>query len=256
MGTKLQKISRTIRDIFGSNRYKLEVFPVPGGKKAPFAVICPGGGYTLVMSVIEGEPYARALNKLGYTAFVLRYQTRKKGRFPAPMDDLAKAIHEILENAKKWNVETEGYSVWGSSAGAHLTACFGTKELGYAHYGLPKPAALILCYPVVTMGNHAHKYSRENILGKQPDEAKIAATSVEKNITPSYPPTFLWNSLEDTEVEPVNSQLLADALKAEGILHEYIQFKSGKHGCGLAVGTPCESWFKQAVDFWERAIKR
>lgn len=129
---------RGAHDIF-TNKYELEYFPAPGGGKKPFALICPGGGYRFVMSCIEGEPYARALNEKGYTAFVLRYRTRKKGRFPAPQQDIARGVREILENAEKYEVQKEGYSVWGSSAGGHLAAGFGTKEYGYLHFGLPKP---------------------------------------------------------------------------------------------------------------------
>lgn len=84
---------QAIRDFWGKNEYHLTAFPVK--HKAPFALICPGGGYGMVCSFVEGKPYAKALNKLGYSAFVLRYRTKDKARFPAPMDDLARAVDYI-----------------------------------------------------------------------------------------------------------------------------------------------------------------
>ena len=167
---------RGAQDIF-TNKYELEYFPAPGGGKKPFALICPGGGYRFVMSCIEGEPYARALNEKGYTAFVLRYRTRKKGRFPAPQQDIARGVREILENAEKYEVQKEGYSVWGSSAGGHLAAGFGTKEYGYLHFGLPKPGVLILCYPVITMGKQTHPGSADNLLGKKAPAEEMGKAS-------------------------------------------------------------------------------
>ncbi|MFT8394440.1 MAG: alpha/beta hydrolase [Liquorilactobacillus ghanensis] len=249
----IKKKFRIFPIIFGRNEYKLEYYPVKTKKKAPFAIICPGGGYTLVMMGTEGEDYARALNKRGYAAFVLKYRIRKKALFPAPLDDLARAIREVLENADRLHLDRNNYSIWGSSAGGHLAACFGTETIGFKHYQLPKPTALILCYPVVTMGEHAHKYSRAMILGKNPNSEQADLLSVEKNITPSYPPTFLWNSMADQEVEPINSKLLADALVEKDVKNKYISFKSGKHGIGLGLGTPCETWFDDALRFWKEA---
>lgn len=246
---------RGAHDIF-TNKYELEYFPAPGGGKKPFALICPGGGYRFVMSCIEGEPYARALNEKGYTAFVLRYRTRKKGRFPAPQQDIARGVREILENAEKYEVQKEGYSVWGSSAGGHLAAGFGTKEYGYLHFGLPKPGVLILCYTVITMGKQTHPGSADNLLGKKAPAEERRRLSLEYWVTENYPPTFLWNSEADELVPPVNSELLAKALRDNGIPHEYVRYKTGAHGIGLGTGTECEGWFELAVAFWEQNRKQ
>ena len=47
-----------------------------GRSGAPFAVISPGGGFSYVGSVHEGFPYAEAISRKGYNAFVLRYRAR------------------------------------------------------------------------------------------------------------------------------------------------------------------------------------
>lgn len=248
---KLVVLQKFFRNIFGSNHYELKAFPVPGTEKKPFAVVCPGGGYACVVSIKEGDFYAQALNKQGYPAFVLRYRTRRKGRFPAPLDDLAQAIRDIRANSEQWNIDTEHYSVWGCSAGGHLAACFGTQLMGYAQYKLPKPDTIILSYPVITMGKDTHLGSRNNLIGKHPTNAQIAMTSVEQHITSEYPPTFLWNSCTDAVVAPANSQLIANALKQSGVKYLHHEFQTGEHGCGLAIGTECEPWFMEAVNFWK-----
>lgn len=236
-------------DYYGPNRYKLYPYLMP--QKAKFAVICPGGGYGTVCSFSEGKPYAKRLNELGYSAFVLRYRTRKKGRYPAPMDDLARAVKYILENSEKLNVETGGYSVWGSSAGGHLAASFGTQNMGYAHYGLPKPAALVLTYPVISMEDYGHPGSAKNLLGKGCSRALVDETSVEKQLWPGFPPTFVWSCWHDGTVDCRNSQMLAEGLAKQGVLHKLMLFDDGKHGSGLATGTTAETWFSNAIEFWE-----
>lgn len=238
------------------NEYELECFPadrscLPLGKKPRFALICPGGGYSCVMSVIEGAPYARALNQRGYAAFVLRYRCRELARGGAPVEDIARAVREILDQADGLGIDPDGWSLWGSSAGGHAAGCFATEELGWKRFGLPAPAALVLAYPVVTMGDPTHVGTRDNLLGKTATAAEIARWSVEAQVTDAFPPTFVWNSEADETVPPVNSLLLAKALAAHGVPYEYLRFSSGRHGCGLDLGGPCESWFDRAVAFWE-----
>ena len=52
-----------------------------GKPGAPFAVISPGGGFSYVGSIHEGFPYAAAISKQGYNAFVLKYRV---GRWRRP----------------------------------------------------------------------------------------------------------------------------------------------------------------------------
>ena len=239
-------------DFWHGRGYGLKEYVIRDGKKHPFALICPGGGYSMVCSFVEGAPYAKALNERGYSAFVLYYHCGKGAKYPAPQDDLVKALRYILDHADTYQVETEGFSVWGSSAGGHLAAIFGTKELGFFHYGLPKPAALVLSYPVITMGADTHSGSRKNLLGGHPSQAEIDLYSVEKQISPDYPPTFVWCGSADRLVNPNNSRELAKTLKANGVARQFIEYPGVDHGVGLGKGLNCEPWFDQAVRFWER----
>lgn len=239
-------------DFWRGKGYGLKEYVIHDGKKHPFALICPGGGYEMVCSFVEGAPYAKRLNELGYSAFVLYYRCGRNAAFPAPQDDLARALRDIFSRADELNLDMEAYSVWGSSAGGHLAATFGTEAIGYAKYGLPKPGALILSYPVITMGEDTHDGSRKNLLGESPTEEMIQLTSVQKQVTANYPPTFLWCGSADHVVAPANSQMMADALKGSGVQHQFISYPGVEHGVGLGEGLACEPWFQKAVSFWEQ----
>jgi hypothetical protein len=81
---------------------------VKGGEpNAPFAIICPGGGFSYVVSIHEGFPHALEMSKKGYNAFVLQYRV---GGADVACEDLAAALR----------VDTKDYSVCGSSAGARM----------------------------------------------------------------------------------------------------------------------------------------
>lgn len=255
-----RSISSRIREYFDTNRenaYGLKAYRLKDGKPHPVAIICPGGGYRRVCSFVEGHPYAKKLNAMGYHAFVVYYRVNVLARYPAPQDDLARAVREIHSHAKEWNLDMEGYSVWGSSAGGHLAAGFGTENMGYARYDLPKPGALILVYPVVTMGEKAHPGSRKFLLGENPCQEQIRFASIEQQVTPAYPPTFLWWGDSDGTVDPDNSRMLKAALEEENNIPCVCREYAGvDHGIGIGRGLPCEGWFENAVAFWEEQRKK
>lgn len=246
---------RAAADFWRPNRYELKEYVIRDGKKHPFALICPGGGYGMVCSFVEGRPYAEALNELGYSAFVVYYGVKKKARYPAPQQDVARALRDILSRADELNLDTRGYSLWGSSAGGHLAASFGTQNMGYAVYDLPRPGALILTYPVITMGDLTHAGSRDNLLGSAPTQEQIRFASVEQQVTSDYPPTFVWCGTADKTVAPDNSQMLAQALEVNGVPYQIRRYPGVDHGVGLGKGLACEPWFQEAVAFWEQQRK-
>ena len=246
-------VRQSVKDIFLSkNEYRLvDDYVLRDGKKHPFALLVPGGGYSMVCSFIEGVPFAKKLNAMGISAFILYYHVRKKALYPAPMDDLARAVRAILDHVEKYNVEKENYSVWGASAGGHLAASFGTENMGYRKYGLPKPGALILSYPVISMDPAiTHKVTHDNLLGKSASKKMEELTSVEKHVDKDYPDTFIWCSKSDKVVPFVNSLALIRALQDHGIREEHLIVDDTDHGVGPGTGTPAEGWIEKAVKFW------
>ena len=93
------------------------LFYFRGAKKAPFAVVCAGGGFQYVASLHESLPHALELSRRGFNAFTLQYRTES---LEAACEDLAAAITWIFAHAEELNVGTECYSLWGSSVGAHV----------------------------------------------------------------------------------------------------------------------------------------
>lgn len=246
-------IQQSIKDLFFTpNKFRLDDrFVIRDGKTHPFAILVPGGGYTVVCSFSEGVPVAKKLNQQGISAFIVYYRTRKKAAFPAPMEDLATAVRYVLDNAEKYHLDVNNYSVWGGSAGGHLTALFGTETVGYAKYNLPKPGALVLAYPVITMEREkTHSISHDNLLGKDADAEMEALTSAERQVTKNYPRTFIWCSEDDDVVDPDNTRRMAEALKKAGVPSVCKVYQGVAHGAGPATGTAAEGWMEEAASFW------
>ncbi len=248
---KFSEILQRIYDSYRPNRYALKSYLINDGRCHPFAIICPGGGYNSVCSFVEGKPFAKALNKLGYHAFVVYYRTKEKARYPHPQEDLKRAVEEVFAHAQEWRLDTDSWSIWGSSAGGHLAASYCSEN-----WGTPKPSALVLVYPVITMGENTHNGSRDNLLGKNTSEDMIEKLSVEKHINSDYPPSFMWYGTADNTVAPLNTKMLAQALEEVGVPYKVEEYNGIGHGAGLAKGTVADGWFEHAVEFWESVSER
>lgn len=237
-------------DLDGKAMTGLAAFPLE--KKSKFVVICPGGGYGALCSLLDGYSYARELNAMGYAAFVVGYRVAPHTQ-PMPQEDLAQAVRFILDHAEQFRLDRRDYCVMGFSAGGHLAGSFGVADLGYGAYGLPKPGALFLSYPVITMGKLAHMGSRINFLGQpdQDDPALIHRWSLEERVTGDYPPTFLWQCEGDPLVGIANSRLMAQALRRWGVRHKYETFDYPSHGLPVDAEEYAKSWLQRAVAFWE-----
>ena len=225
------------------------------GQNAPTVLICPGGAYKFISNHNEGKPFAEKLNAHGYNAFVLFYSVGfGNGRFPYPLQDVARAAQFIKSKAKELNINADGISLMGSSAGGHLCAFFASQyknfegEYNGEFYSL-KPQSLVLCYPVITMRELTHKLSRYIFLGFFSGKAERERASVELNITGDYPPAFVWHNKDDATVDVRNSIMFQKALDEKGVKNELHLYETGGHGIGLAKRKEAEGWIEKAMAF-------
>ena len=225
-------------------------------REAPFVLIMPGGGYGDVCSLIEGYSTALKFNALGVHALIVNYSVGKIANCTDPADDVAEALRFALAKREEWKLR-ESYAVCGFSAGGHLAACWGTDALGYRRYGLPRPEAVILAYPVVTAGSATHPGSMKRLFGKRAKEEELYELySVEKQVTADYPPTFLWQCKGDTVVPFANSLLMVEALEKCGVPHLFMPVEGTAHGWGAGVGTAASGWIGKAFAFWKNAQEK
>ncbi len=232
------------------------------GKNAPTVLVCPGGAYKFVSDSNEGKPFAEKLNARGYNAFVLFYSVGSgNGRYPYPLKDVARAMQFIKSKATELQINADEISLMGSSAGGHLCAFFGVQyerfesEYDGIEYSL-KPKAIVLTYPVITMGELTHKLSRKIFLGSFSGKTEREGASVNLQVTKDYPPTFMWHNKDDQSVPVENSIMLHEALENLGVKNEMHLYETGGHGIGLAEGKDAEGWIEKAIDFLDSVYER
>lgn len=240
-------------------------------EKRPVILMCPGGGYEMT-SDREAEPMAMQFLAMGYHVAILRYSVCP-ARYPAALLQVAESVLYLKEHADEYHIDPEKIVVQGCSAGGHLAANYGiawnspflTKLMGMEND--PERlcvAGLLLCYPVITSGEKAHEESFRNLLGEQYEEKK-EELSLENQVTPDTPPTFLWHTATDETVPVENSLYFFQACLQQGVSAELHIYPVGGHGLSLAneetcrangigVQKECQSWIGLAQNWLEEIL--
>lgn len=241
--------------------------------KRPLVLVCPGGGYGRT-SDREAESMALQFLAMGYHAAVLRYSCAP-AKYPTALMELASSMALLRRKAEEWHIDADRIVVQGCSAGGHLAASLGmfwdedflAEGIGLAatEHELLRPNAMILCYPVITSGEFAHRGSFANLLGDR--EAELGEKmSLEKQVSEKTPKAFIWHTFADQSVPVENSLLLVSALRRAGIPTEFHMYPKGAHGLALAnyltatsdgraIQPECTSWIQLAHTWMEHIFE-
>lgn len=236
------------------SRDHAELYYFPADRpNAKYAVVLSGNALIYSGSVRGGMSTAWELHKKGYAVFSLRYRIGWEAGDNAPVEDLARAIRLITDNADQFGVRTEDYALVGYSSGGQISGIFAEKELGYGKYGVPKPGALLLAYPINNFNEAKPAY---NILldgGTGFDH--YYEYNISDCVSPDYPPTYFWYSENDTVLKLFNywrqGPALKKALEKNGVPYEVHVYKNAPHGTGVGAGLDSEGWLDDAAAFWE-----
>lgn len=198
------------------------LFFFKGNPGERFAVCNAGGAFAYVVAMHDSFPHALELSKQGYNAFALIYRPGAQ----TACEDLARAIQFIFEHAEELEVNTDGYSLWGGSAGARMAAWVGSY--GTAAFGaeeLPQPAAVIMQYTGL------NEYSEDD------------------------PATFVTVGESDGIANWRVMKARLDGMSSLGIDTEFHSYPGISHGFGLGTGTVAEGWIDEAIAFWQKQME-
>ena len=199
------------------------------------------------------------LHEMGYAAFILNYRVGRELKDNANYQDLVRAVQYITAHAGELQVDPEDYALMGFSSGGQLCAIFGTGRMGYKNYGLPKPGALLLAYPILN-----YVYGKPILFylydGARPGDHLAPGDyyyNIELNaeVTPDFPPTFHWFGKNDLTLgmicTPLQGPAFDRALEGCGVPHRMQVYDKAPHGSGTGTGTDAAGWLYDAVSFWE-----
>ena len=189
-----------------------------GFKDEPFAIVSAGGGFSYVAALHDSLPQAAEISRHGYNAFALIY------RPDHPYEDLARAIAYVHDRAEELGVSENGYSLWGGSAGARMSAVLGNEQYLdelIGGKGIPQASAVVMQY------------------------TGYSATSPYD--APTYANVGTNDGIANWRVMQSRTEVLTNRY---GIPTEFHVYEGLSHGFGIGKGTVAEGWVDDAIDFW------
>lgn len=218
---------------------------LPESDARPAVLIFGGGAYKHIIAK-ERDPIAMAYLHYGFNAFVLHYSTTESSEGSPKVSeeevmehsliDAKAALNYLKDNAKALNIDKNRIAVVGFSAGGNLA-------LRLSVLTDVKPCALVLGYPAV-----------ETVTGLKESDKIL------DHINQTTPPTFLFHTVYDSMVSPVNSLKLAIRLAEEKVPFETHIFPTGDHGLALGientgdVNRDVAKWHKLSVRFLQNVF--
>ena len=242
-----------------TSRDGVELYYMPTENAQPnqkYVLVIGGNAIVVSAEIREGISTAWNLHEMGYPVFVLRYRIGIKATNNAPLEDVARAVQYITEHAEQFGVRAQDYAILSYSSGGQISGLFGTDAVGYKNYGLPKPGAMLLGYPVNTFREFEPLYNV--LLDTGVCQQRYYKMTLSDYITPDYPPTYHWCGKNDLTLMSMcwwaQGPVLEKALARNGVAHIYHVYDNAPHAVGAGKGTDAEGWLNEAVAFWEEQV--
>lgn len=216
------------------SRPTLTIYP-SGKSHAPAVIVAPGGGYSYMVVDKEGAEIAEWLNKLGITAFLLRY--RVPDNRAGALQDMQRAISLVRSNAAEWKVDARRIGAIGFSAGGHLAAVAST-QFGKRSYDPVDAVDKVSARPDFAMLIYPAYLEKDG---------KVAP---ELDLTAKIPPTLIV-STEDDKNFVAGCKIYHAALDAAKHSNQFLLYPTGGHGYGLRSDKDVRVW-PEAASGWLR----
>lgn len=210
-------------------------------------ILCPGGAWHMIAIENEGYEVARWLNKMGVTAFVLKYRTvhvltddpiketmdkypddshsdrlneESKSLIALAIADGKAAVTYVRQHAAEYGIATDRIGLMGGSSGGTIAAA-----IAYNHTAANRPDFVVPLYPYVT--------------------------SLTKSTVPTdVPPMFITAATDDQigfNMDCVDLYKVWVLSKHSAELHIY---SKGGHGFGMGKqGLPSDTWIDRFGDW-------
>ncbi len=217
-------------------------------KPAPVMVFIHGGGWR-GGSKKDIPRFLTKANADGWLALVsVEYRFTDVAPHPAQVDDCARAIQFLRQNAKEWNLDPDRIGVTGGSAGGHLSAYIALQndeakptskdpvERQSSRVSFAIPFAGPTDWGLLGTVKHDHPAYRQ-LLGYEPGTPADKMSPEKKKdvsplqfVSPDDPPILIVHGDADKIVPIEHARVLDTALEKAKVSTELFIVKGGNHG--------------------------
>ncbi len=217
------------------NELKLQLYQNKSTKRQPCVIVVHGGAWD--SGNYEQLPELNTiLANENITVAAINYRLAPNYKFPAPIEDLTKAVAFLKTNSKNFNINPDNIFLLGRSAGGQISLCTGCilgKEAIKGIIAYYTPADLVWGY--AAPGNPWILDSRkvlENYLGGTYNEVPENYTNATASNIVSYntPPVLMIHGKRDEMVAYDHNTRLIKHLKKWEIPHFLVTLPWATHG--------------------------
>ncbi|MBR1218559.1 alpha/beta hydrolase [Bradyrhizobium sp. U87765 SZCCT0131] len=128
----------------------------PVGQEGPLPVVLylHGGGWRVGSRTDRERDRQIPLARLGFAVVSADYRLSGDARFPAQLDDSARALRWILGNGDAVGLDVSRVAVAGASAGAHLAALLALAGADGEGLPIPPVQAIVSWFPVTDVAGY------------------------------------------------------------------------------------------------------
>ena len=197
--------------------------------------------------------WAPALLQAGYTVFAINHRATPRFHYPAPVEDLQRAIRFVRHNAKRFGIDPARLGATGGSSGGHLVglaAMLGAPGISDDPDPVNKQAATLQCVVlragpmdlkamIGTSGiaTAAVVVLMDRLPSPNADDQKVyRAASPIAHVTANSPPVLLVHGDADDTVPFQQSVAMEAALRGVNVPVKLIRVTGGAHGSDFGMG--------------------
>ena len=254
LGAQARVEMNVVYGVYSGTALLMDVY-TPRESNGVGVVAIPGSGWTapsgpsgpLLSSWMAGD--ARMLTDAGYTVFALNHRATPAFRFPAPLEDVQRAVRFIRHNAARFGVDSVRLGGYGGSSGGHLVGLLATMD-GIGDPDDPDPvnrrSAQIQCAVTLQAPVDLTRPGSSNgmellalLMGGIVREGMPKSSAVYKLAWAASPiayvsagdaPFLLIHGDADRTVPFAQSEKMAAALEKAGVRARLIRVEGGDHG--------------------------
>jgi dipeptidyl aminopeptidase/acylaminoacyl peptidase len=210
-------------------------FEAPEGELAPLIVESHGGPTSHATPALDREFLywtSRGIgvvdvNYRGSSGYGREYRNKLRGTWGVV--DTEDCVRAALHLAEEGEADGARLAIRGGSAGGYATLCaltfYDDFAAGASYYGVADAEAL---------AGDTHKFESrylDRLIGPYPERADLyRERSPINHVERLQVPVILFQGLEDEVVPPNQAEMMAAALKRNGVPHAYLPFEGEQHG--------------------------
>ena len=224
----------------------------------------------LLSQSLQVELFGRPLVEQGYTVFSLNHRAIPRFQFPSPLDDVERAVRFIRFYAATFKINPDRIGAVGGSSGGHLVSLLGVLD-GDGNPNDPDPVnrmsskvqTVVARAPSIDLARTSDNVYIGLLVGAtsppndpNSEESQLYRAASPINFVSSDDPPFLLLHGDKDDVVPFEqSELMRDALTAEGVATHLFVIPGGGHGATFRGAQPPPDYIGTMINWFDQHLR-